>query len=169
MSSELDDKVHRIAGDLVGGLRKDVDAKFAEVRASSVVTNATLANQDKVLSQITTKIDAIYGNGSGKKGILEDIKEDQKELKEDLKTSQQEVKKAFEDSENKAAEFRHEVRNAFETLKLQQVAQQTEKTVTTQIETRYGGKAKVEREWIKWVVGGLAFVLWEFIKHKMEW
>lgn len=162
--SELDDKIHRIAGDAVDGLRRDVDFKIAEVRNIGTSTNLRLSAQDKVLAEISTKVDAMYGNGSGRKGILDEIKEQQKENKDTLIASQLEVKKTFDISEERAAKFRNDMRESFENIKVLTAQQQTEKTVTTQIETKYGSRASNEREWVKWVLGGIAFVSWELIK-----
>jgi hypothetical protein len=58
------------------------------------------------------------------------------------------------------------MRDAFESLKLQAVQQQTERTTTTQVETRYGKKVAYIATWVKWAIGGIIFVAWRIVELK---
>lgn len=145
-----EDKVYRIVTKEIAIERRDINIKLEEIRAVSSSNKELLNGQDVVLAKMSVKMDAMYGNGSGKVGILDEIRNEQKDVAD-----------KFNESEKIQSKFRHEVRGILERIALQEA---TEKTVTTQIETRYGNKKEKNLAWIKWVVGGAAYVVAEYVK-----
>ena len=161
-----EDRVYRIVSSVVSDHEKIDLQRYEELKKGRDENRDILSAQNVVLSKIETKVDAIYGNGSGRIGILDEMKDTQKEVKTALDTSQKEVKIAFDDAEEKASNFRHDVRDQFEKLNLALVKQQIEKTVTTQTETRYGKKIAYVATWVKWLIGGTVFMAWRIVEIK---
>lgn len=113
----------------------------------------TLANQNKVLNEHTNQLTGIegqireiYGNGSGRKGILDHMQETQATQAGVLATLQSTV-----GQEKQAQElFRIEVRNALK------IKDNTELII-----------AKTNRKWVnslKYLGGPIAVAMWELIK-----
>jgi hypothetical protein len=159
-----EDRVYRIVSGVVNDHEKIDLQRYEELKKGRDESRDILSAQSTMLAKIDCKVDAMYGNGSGRVGILDEMKDAQKEVKGALETSQREVKTAFDDAEEKAATFRHDVRNQFEKLNLTIVQQQVEKTVTTQTETRYGTKVEHLATWMKWFIGGATFAAWRIIE-----
>jgi len=129
----LDDKIHRIASE-------QIDEKLQPITAKAFETAETV-------KAISTKVDAIYGNGSGRVGILDEIKAEQKNMR-----LLQEV------NEKKNSSFRHEVRNYIDQQNLLDITKEKYHDANVR-------KAKSWKSDIKWILTGASIIVWEFIKE----
>lgn len=138
-----DDKIHRIVNDKLESYDIKVDKKLNKLDIESEKASETLQEHSLKLTEIKGTLSAIYGNGSGKPGILDEIKAEQKKVSNDLdkETANQ-------------AKFRHELRNEIESIKLMKASELKAAADTKQD----------NRQWFFWVAGGVGFVSWELIK-----
>ncbi len=150
MSNIDENAVHRIASDLIKEHKKEVNEEMTDLKKAAKDTANSLTAQDKILGKLETKVDAMYGNGSGKKGILDEIKDEQTN-----------VRNTLSEETKKQASFRHEIRNMFETLQLKA---ETKEIVTLQLTSEQKTKKNEIKDWVKWVIGGIAFISWELFK-----
>jgi hypothetical protein len=95
MSDLTEDHVYHIASNVINAHEQIDLARYEELKKGRDENRSILAAQNVILGKIEIKVDAMYGNGSSRKGILDEIKEDQKELAGELKTSQKEIKEAL--------------------------------------------------------------------------
>lgn len=135
--------VHRIVNDKLEIYDGKIDKKLDKIDKDNEKVTDTLQGHTDQLTGLKTTLSAIYGNGSGKPGILDNIQKEQKAVKAEL----------AEETKRQAI-FRHELRNEVESIKIMKAS-----------ELKATADAKsANKEWIKWVAGGLGFVLWELIK-----
>jgi len=106
------------------------------------------------LTKMNTTLSAIYGNGSGKKGILDEMKEDALLVKNNLT-----------EETKRQATFRHEMRNSLEAIQLMNASQLK---ITAEQEAEKKEKKKQNVEWVKWVAGGIGVIIWEVFKIYVE-
>jgi seryl-tRNA synthetase len=132
VSEVSEDKVHRIVNDRVSEEVEKLEASSRSVeRSMNVVSNKVV--------ELSTKMDAIYGNGSGRDGILDEMKKEQKSLRHKL-----------EEEIGSQDNFRRDIRSQFETM-----------------QTLEASKLKVHAErkdWVKWVAGGIGVLVWKLLE-----
>lgn len=162
--SEIDDRIHRIVSDKLEDHRREVDRKLDKVISDSDTNRDILHEQNVQLTKIDGKLEAIYGNGSGRPGKLEEMDNQTRKLQDSLAAESK-----------KQSDFRHEIRGMFETFQLQHSAEKERQVEEAQERDAKHAEEVKKREinykhnkdrlfWIRWIAGGIAFVGWELIK-----
>lgn len=141
-----EDRVKTILGDKLDPIKEDI----------------TTLKLDK--EKILGKLDAIYGNGSGRKGILERMEDKQKEDTLAVRTELATTTNLLKEESIKQTTFRDDMRVMLETIQLSDAARQaTEKAK----EEAAKEKAKTNNSWRTWVKYGIvtvAGIAWELYK-----
>lgn len=146
MGDLSEDRVHRIIEEHLHEYDLKTTAAFTKQEENNKESEKTLAAQSLQLERIEGRVIAIYGNGSGRKCILDRLEDKQNATDVQL----------AEEIQRQSA-FRHEVRNQFQTLQLLESSKlkaQADDIV----------KQRSKKTWIKWVSTGLCIVLWELFK-----
>jgi chromosome segregation ATPase len=109
-------------------------------------TSESLAKQDTLLAVIKTKLEAIHGNGSGRKCILDRLEDSDIEIRKEL-TKEIDTQRDFRD-EIKQSLFR--LTNMLENIQRER--------------ERDKESSKANKDWIKWVAGGIGVIVWKLIE-----
>lgn len=147
--------VHKIVTDKLQAHKGEVAKQLEEIEKDGKSTSAALIEVKLQSTDIKGKLDAIYGNGSGRKGILDRLED--KQDASDKKVAKLEENQA--DEYKKQASFRHDVRNQFETMLLNKKREEEERKEQALIAKE---EKKDKYAWIKWLVSGIAIVIWTF-------
>ena len=171
--------IHKIVNDKIKEHKGDIDKKLEAIVADNKTSTESLASVKLDQEKIKGKLDAIYGNGTGKKGILDRLEDKQDATDEEIKN----VKENQQEEYKKQASFRHDVRNQFESLMLKRKEEEDARKVTAEkleVERKEQARdleeqrklqaagikeAKKDRFLIlKWILGGAIIYLFELMK-----
>jgi len=160
-----EDKIHRIVGERVDTTKKEISAYIDETN------KLTKSNREEIITlkieqtKILGKLDSMYGNGSGKKGMLDRMEDKQKEDHLSLKIDLVETKQLMKEESLKQASFRHEIRGVLDAL---QNSNSIRLSKEEDREALAEAKGKLNGSWVKWIkygVGVAGFLVWELLKH----
>lgn len=162
--------VHKIVTDKLKEHKGEVANQLADISKEYKTTSTSLIEVRLQNTKIEGKLDAIYGNGSGRKGILERLEDKQDASDKRVAALEENVS----EEAKKQASFRHDIRNQFETLMLKRKEEEEErKEIAERLEAARKEEAldikeakKDKYAWLKWVITGLAVVLYDYIKKK---
>lgn len=147
-----EDRVVRLLNEKLDERDEKLENSFKELKNNDKGSDQTLQKQNLQLERIENKLANIYGNGTGRKCILDRLEEKtdatDKILKREIETQ---------------AAFRHEMRSILETQQLTAAA-----SIATQREEKAEelAKKKDNKEWLKWLIGGIAIAIWSLFS---EW
>lgn len=144
-----EDRVHRIIREAIdtrdGVLSGRFDKQDTMIEETSDTIHAHTIQLEQVRSdigQVNAKLGNIYGNGSGRKCIL-----DRLEDKTDA------TDKKVENALVATASFRHEIRETLDAVRNQMFLMQNKEEERKEFR-------KDRYEWVKWVIGILCVIVW---------
>lgn len=147
--------IHKIVNTKIKEHKTEISGRLDSIESDNKKQTETLTTVRLAQETIKGKLDAIYGNGSGKKGILDRL-EDKQDASDDKVSI---LEKSVADESKKQASFRHDIRNQFETLLLEKQKEKEALKVVAEERQRDAAIVKEEKkdknEWIKWLIGAL--------------